>query len=125
MDFDANSRRRHQRRSTQIVFRIEKLTDSKDQPVVVPITHMLIVDVSASGARFEANHSIPEQASIQGHFELPGDTAPIVCECMVLRTNSPRSRTGMRYTFAVEFTALSDADRKRIEEYVHSGGFVI
>lgn len=125
MNFSAQSRRRSNRRSTMIVFDVARIVDQMGKNLDVGTKKLLMVDLSADGARFETGHLIPENAILSGVFLLPMDAKPVECSGIVLRINKPFSRTGLAFSLAIQFTQISDEARARIARYVESGSFII
>lgn len=122
---EMSNRRKSIRRGVQIFMQPRSVVDAEGRAIALKIPQVLIVDLSSTGMRIETGNTIPEQALITGEFKLPNEDQPISCELIVLRQNKPFSKNDKVNSLAIEYTRISDSDRRRIEQFVTSTSFIV
>jgi response regulator RpfG family c-di-GMP phosphodiesterase len=73
------------------------------------------MNISASGMLVEVDRMLPGDGVVRLHFYLPGDALPMQLEAQVLRAEF----AGTMAKYGVKFLELPDAQRERIERFVH------
>lgn len=73
------------------------------------------VNISANGMLLEVDRVLPGEGHIRLHFFLPGDARPLQIEAEILRAEF----SGAMAKYGVRFVGANEADRERIEQFVH------
>lgn len=73
------------------------------------------VNISANGMLLEVDRVLAGEGRVRLHFFLPGDPKPLQLDAEVLRAEF----AGAMAKYGMRFVDTSDADRERIEQFVH------
>jgi uncharacterized protein (TIGR02266 family) len=106
--------RRHVRRPVRVSVRVRDAGDPTDGEVLFDA-----LDISQGGAFLQSDLLLEAGAELEVTFAIPGEIRPIRAHARVAwatRTASAKGSAGM----GLEFIDLTDADRRRLAEFVRS-----